>query len=145
MISVISAMAAIWSLALLTMERTWVIHSISKNRNTRVSMTNMRSIVIAIWIAAVLTGLAPLLGWNRYVYEVQQDTFFQLCIPYHCHIFVQGYLLTSTIDYMSKSGGDLSLVWVMMVVAYVLPSVLIIGGNAIIIQANRCVLACGFQ
>ena len=57
----------------------------------------------------------------------------------------QGYLLSSTIDYMSKSGGDLSLVWVMMVVAYVLPSVLIMGGNAIIIQANRCVLACGFQ
>ena len=74
MISVISAMAAIWSLALLTMERTWVIHSISRNRNTRVSMTKMRSIVISIWIAAVLTGLAPLLGWNRYVYEVWQGT-----------------------------------------------------------------------
>ena len=53
--------------------------------------------------------------------------------------FVQGYLLTSTIDYMSNNPGDLSLVWVLVVVAYVVPNVLIMGGNAIILQANRCV------
>ena len=70
-------MAAIWSLALLTMERTWVIHSITKNRNTRVSMAKMRSFVIAIWIVAFLIGLGPLLGWNKYVYEVpnKSDTY----------------------------------------------------------------------
>jgi hypothetical protein len=42
---------------------------------------------------------------------------------------------------MSKSGGDLSLVWVLVVVAYVVPSVLIIGGNGIILRANRCALS----
>ena len=140
----ISVISAIWSLALLTMERTWVIHSISRNRNTRVSMTKMRSIVITIWIAAVLTGLAPLIGWNRYVYEVGQDTFLQLYETFIIvQYLVQGYLLTSTIDYLSKSGGDLSLVWVMMVVAYVFPSVFIMGGNAIILQANRYVWTFG--
>ena len=66
-----SGMAAIWSLTFLTMERTWVIHSISKTGNHRLSMGKMRVVVIFIWIAAVLTSLAPLLGWNKYVYEVR--------------------------------------------------------------------------
>ena len=69
-ISVISGLAAIWSLTLLTMERTWVIHSITKNRRTRITMAKMRSAVSIIWAAAIITALAPLFGWNKYVYEV---------------------------------------------------------------------------
>ena len=72
-ISVISGLAAIWSLTLLTMERTWVIHSITKNRRTRITMAKMRSAVSIIWAAAIITALAPLFGWNKYVYEVSSS------------------------------------------------------------------------
>ena len=130
-ISVISGLAAIWSLTLLTMERTWVIHSITKNRTTRMTMAKMRSAVIIIWAAAIITALAPLFGWNKYVYEV--STAVMILFMSHC----QGYLVSGTIHYMSSSYSDMSLVWVMIIMAYMVPNLIIIGGNIIIFRAIK--------
>ena len=69
-VSVISAMAAIWSLTCLTMERAWVIKSISKKAYPHLSMAKMRLVMLAIWFAAVAASIAPLMGWNKYIYEV---------------------------------------------------------------------------
>ena len=69
-ISVISGMANIWSLMAITVERAWVIFCITRGKQHRVNMTRMLVVVATIWIAALATSIPPLLGWNRYVYEV---------------------------------------------------------------------------
>jgi hypothetical protein len=52
------------------MNRAWVIKNISKQAYPRASMSKMRLIILAIWSAAVAASIAPLMGWNRYIYEV---------------------------------------------------------------------------
>ena len=63
-------MSAIWSLTCITMNRAWVIKNISKQAYPRASMSKMRLIILFIWSAAVAASIAPLMGWNRYIYEV---------------------------------------------------------------------------
>ena len=63
-------MATIWSLTAITVERAWVIYCITRAKYHRITMTKMMVVVVSIWIAAVAISLPPLLGWNRYIYEV---------------------------------------------------------------------------
>ena len=69
-VSVISGMAAIWSLTCITMERAWVISNISKQAYPRVSMSKMKFYILIIWSAAIAASIVPLMGWNKYIYEV---------------------------------------------------------------------------
>ena len=69
-ISVCSAMAAIWFLAAVTMQRAWVVLCISRGKQNRITKTSTRTVTMGIWVAALATSAAPLLGWNSYVYEV---------------------------------------------------------------------------
>ena len=66
--SVVSGMAAIWSLMSLTVERAMVLCLPGYHRTKR---TSIQRLVLTIWCAAVLASLPPLLGWNKYVYEVK--------------------------------------------------------------------------
>ena len=45
--------------------------------------------------------------------------------------------MSSTIHYMSSSYTDMSLVWVLIIMAYLVPNMIIIGGNIIIFNAIR--------
>ena len=63
-------MANIWLLTAVTVERAWVVYCITKAKAHRVTITKMMVVVVSIWIAALTTSIAPLLGWNRYIYEV---------------------------------------------------------------------------
>ena len=54
----------------LTMERAYVIHSIANQSPRPNNMAGMKMLVLVIWISAVLASLPPLLGFNRYIYEV---------------------------------------------------------------------------
>ena len=63
-------MATIWSLTAITVERAWVIYCITRAKYHRITMTKMMVVVVSIWIAAVSISLPPLLGLNRYIYEV---------------------------------------------------------------------------
>ena len=65
-------MATIWSLTSITMESAWVIYYITRAKYHRITMTKMIVVVVSIWIAAVSVSLPPLLGWNRYIYEVAE-------------------------------------------------------------------------
>ena len=64
-------MAAIWFLTVVTMERAWVVFCISKGKQNRMTKARTMMVSIGIWIAALSTSAAPLLGWNNYVYEVR--------------------------------------------------------------------------
>jgi hypothetical protein len=70
MVSVISGMSSIWTLTAITMERAWTIFCITRAKHNMITMTRMGVVVVAIWISAVGVSVAPVLGWNRYVYEV---------------------------------------------------------------------------
>ena len=63
-------MATIWSLTAITVERAWVIFCITRAKYHRITMTKMMVVVVSIWTAAAAISLPPLLGWNRYIYEV---------------------------------------------------------------------------
>ena len=68
-------MANIWFLTAVTVERAWVVYCITKAKAHRVNITKMMVVVVSIWIAALATSIAPLLGWNRYIYEVAAKGF----------------------------------------------------------------------
>ena len=64
-------MAAIWFLAAVTMQRAWVVLCISKGKQNRITKAGTMMVTMGIWVAALATSIAPLLGWNNYVYEVK--------------------------------------------------------------------------
>ena len=63
-------MSAIWSIMAITVERAWVLYSITRAKQYRTTMARMRMVVSGLWMSALCVGIPPLLGWNRYVYEV---------------------------------------------------------------------------
>ena len=73
MVSVISGMSSIWTLAAITIERAWTIFCITRAKHNNMTMTRMGVVVAAIWISSVTVSIAPVLGWNSYVYEVITD------------------------------------------------------------------------
>ena len=74
-VSVISGMAIIWSITAISVERAVVVHLILRAKDHRVNKVKMRMVLAGMWIAAVAASLPPLMGWNRYVYEVFQNGF----------------------------------------------------------------------
>ena len=70
-IGIVSGFSAIWSLTAITVERAWVIHSIVMVKQFRTTMNTVRGVVLIIWILAIATSLPPLLGYNKYIYEVR--------------------------------------------------------------------------
>ena len=110
-------MATIWSLTAITVERAWVIFCITRAKHHRITMAKMMMVVVSIWLAAMIISLPPFLGWNRYIYE--------------------GYLYSSTVDYLSTSLTDLSYTWMLMTMGWVLPNLLIMVSHASTVTIYR--------
>ena len=68
--SIVSGMVSIWSIMLLSLERLWVIYWATRAKVVRVKMSTMRAIIVIMWLLAIIMATLPLLGYNRYVYEV---------------------------------------------------------------------------
>ena len=64
-VSVVSGMAAIWSIMILSMERAWVVYRVTRAQLARLRAGVVRSVVITQWLLALAAALPPLLGWNR--------------------------------------------------------------------------------
>ena len=64
-VSVVSGMAAIWSIMILSMERAWVVYRVSRAQVARLRASLVRSVVIIKWLSATAVALPPLLGYNR--------------------------------------------------------------------------------
>ena len=69
-VSVVSGMAAIWSIMILSMERAWVVYRVTRVRPAMMRVTRVRLVVTLQWVVALALALPPLLGYNRYVYCV---------------------------------------------------------------------------
>ena len=65
-VSVVSGMAAIWSIMIISMERAWVVYRVSRAQLARLRVSVVRSVVITQWVLAIAVALPPLLGYNRY-------------------------------------------------------------------------------
>ena len=74
-------------------------------------------LIIVIWSTSSLVSLAPLLGFNRYAYE--------------------GYLISSTVDYLSQNPADMFFNWMLFSIAWVGPSIMILYSHLKILKANR--------
>ena len=135
-VSVISGMAAIWSLTCITMERAWVISNISKQAYPWVSMSKMKFYILIIWSAAIAASIVPLMGWNKYIYEVgswyslYSRPYFPAC---------QGYLFSSTVDYLSKDRSSQQFIWLLLAVGWVGPSCATIYSHGSIVYINRSI------
>ena len=64
-VSVVSGMAAIWSIMIISMERAWVVYRVSRAKLARLRAGVVRSIVIVQWGLAMVAALPPLMGYNR--------------------------------------------------------------------------------
>ena len=64
-VSVMSGMAAIWSIMILSMERAWVVYRVSRAQLAWLRANFVRSVVTLQWVLALAAALPPLLGCNR--------------------------------------------------------------------------------
>ena len=77
----------------------------------------MKLVIIVIWSISTVISLAPLMGWNRYTYE--------------------GYLYSSTIDYLSQDKFHIMFNWLLFSIAWLAPSLVILYSHYKILRANR--------
>ena len=63
--SVVSGMAAIWSIMILSMERAWVVYRVSQAKLAWLRANFVRTVVTLQWVLAVAVALPPMLGCNR--------------------------------------------------------------------------------
>ena len=115
-----SAMATIWFLTAVTMERAWVVLCITRCKQNRITKSKTMLVVMAIWISALVTSILPLLGWNRYIYE--------------------GYLYSSTVDYLTTLQPSLCYTWLLMTIGWLLPNIIIIISHATVVIEYRWVM-----
>ena len=52
-------------------------------------------------------------------------------------MYVQGYLLSSTVDFLAVDSWSLSYIWLLMVVGWFLPNLLILSSHVIVILTYR--------
>ena len=83
------------------------------------SKLRVKVVIIVIWSVATMVSIAPLLGWNRYTYE--------------------GYLISSTVDYLSQDSSDKIFNWMIFSIAWLGPSLVILYSHVKILRANRFV------
>ena len=71
-LSIVSGMVSIWSIMILSLERFWVIYCVSKAkmRLAYVRMLTMKLVMVVMWTMAIILASLPLLGYSKYVYEV---------------------------------------------------------------------------
>jgi len=112
-VSLISGLATIWIICCITVERAWVIFCIIHAKHHRISMLKMRILVCIVWTLAAIFSLPPLFGWNRYVYE--------------------GYLYSSSIDYLALDEASVSYTWILLVVGWLTPNFIILSSHALVI------------
>lgn len=77
----------------------------------------LKLLILVIWSSSSLLSLAPLLGCNQYAYE--------------------GYLLSSTVDYLSEVPAHIFFNCVLFSIAWVGPSIVIFYSHIKILKANR--------
>ena len=88
----------------------------------------MRILVAIVWMLAVIFSLPPLFGWNRYVYEVIQMLYYN-----YIYVRLQGYLYSSSIDYLAVDQSSVSYTWTLLVVGWLTPNVIILSSHALVI------------
>ena len=64
-VSVVSGMAAIWSIMIISMERAWVVYRVTRAKLARLRASVVRCVVIIKWLLAIAAALPPLVGYNR--------------------------------------------------------------------------------
>ena len=77
----------------------------------------LKLLILGIWSSSCLVSLAPLVGCNRYTYE--------------------GYLISSTVDYLSQQPAHIAFNWMLFSIAWVGPSIMILVSHVKILKANR--------
>ena len=80
--SVLGGLSSIWSLTAISLERHAVIAGGLSANKCRFRLKTVATTLVVIWSVSVAFMLCPLLGWNKYVYEV-------------CHLFI-GQLVSCT-------------------------------------------------
>ena len=50
----------------------------------------------------------------------------------------QGYLYTSTVDYLTQDPAHISYIWILMVSGWMLPNIVMVTFHAMVIIAFRC-------
>ncbi|XP_023328775.1 rhodopsin, GQ-coupled [Eurytemora carolleeae] len=116
-VSVISGMAAIWSVTAIVVERAWVISFSKTSAFNKLKMIHAVGIVACIWVLAVFFSICPLLGWNEYQYE--------------------GYLVSCSIDLISHSLMDKTYVYCLLLLGWVGPNITIFYCSFCIVKSNR--------
>ena len=91
----------------------------------------------------MLVSAPPLLGMNRYVYEVHTLSsvyiYTILCTCAYHHIYhAQGYLYSSSIDYLTRDdAASTAYCWLLLLLAWGLPNILILASHIIIVTIYR--------
>ena len=52
-------------------------------------------------------------------------------------LFIQGYLLSSSVDFLATDTTSLSFVWLLMCVCYIIPNIVIFLSHIVVIVAYR--------
>ena len=56
----------------------------------------------------------------------------------------QGYLYTSTVDYLTQDPAHISYIWILMVSGWMLPNIVMVTFHAMVIIAFRCSICTGY-
>ena len=56
----------------------------------------------------------------------------------------QGYLYTSTVDYLTQDPAHISYIWILMVSGWMLPNIVMVTFHAMVIIAFRCSVCTGY-
>ena len=95
----------------------------------------MKYVVGGVWLGTITLGFLPLCGWNRYVYEVVSQ-------PHGLDRFSsnnssQGYLYSSTVDFLAVDPVSLSYTWVLMLSGFIFPNIFIISSHLFVCNIYR--------
>ena len=69
--SIVGGLSSIWSLAAISVERHAVIAGGLSANKRRFSLRTVVATLATMWTASVVLMVGPMVGWNRYVYEVR--------------------------------------------------------------------------
>lgn len=99
-----------------------------------VARSLMKYVVTGVWLATIALGLPPLFGWNRYVYEVMRRRRGCMSPPNG-----QGYLFSSTVDFLSLDLSSLTYTWLLMCLGWIFPNIFIIFSHIFVCLVYRSV------
>ena len=105
------------------------------------SKSTTKLVVTCIWLGSMLVSAPPLLGMNRFVYEVHtlSSIYISTYAVKYLHIYhVQGYLYSSSIDYLTRDdAASTAYCWLLLLLAWGLPNILILASHILIVTIYR--------